>query len=514
VFSDFIKKIVGGGKSSEAPRDSAKPFQDDVGRADSRPANSVAPEAKAMIDSMFEDFQRQAEGAQAARSARFRAHVERVVPPMSDAEKVSLGRAQVSKLAIRHVFPPRVPQRSLSFLGGAPIAPDDFDWPAMHNREGVFERLNFMAQIDCADIPSGPARDLLPDKGYIYFFAPMSLNFGPDVGHFVVRYLSGPARKSWEPQSFAGVGKISDMPAELAAFRGSHASYPRVEIELGWLEEPSDSEIEARGAEGFPHVIVEKIRKERATAFLGPPLTDERRLTLDGHHDASWLLEEDYPTNRAMARTLRDRAANFCFEQVKLLNQQMAALNDDPAIAALKERKAAMMALDARISAAFAGTDRNERNAVPPLSDDEKGRARAFLKELLQTGLVWASSADGPASRDQRAIYGWMAQAAIKGAEAALLAEPGPEVAPIPEAIVTALALRHDAREHHLLGNGDVVQVAAEEMKERHILLLQLGRDPEMDWLIGEMGPLQYWITPDDLRARRFENTMLTIEAY
>ena len=35
-----------------------------------------------------------------------------------------------------------------------------------------------------------------------------------------------------------------------------------------------------------------------------------------------------------------------------------------------------------------------------------------------------------------------------------------------------------------------------------------------LNWTVGEMGPLQYWITPEDLAAKRFENTVLTIEAY
>jgi len=65
-----------------------------------------------------------------------------------------------------------------------------------------------------------------------------------------------------------------------------------------------------------------------------------------------------------------------------------------------------------------------------------------------------------------------------------------------------------------MLGEGEVVQVAADEMKDRYLLLLQLGPDPALNWTVGEMGPLQYWITPEDLAAKRFENTVLTIEAY
>ena len=65
-----------------------------------------------------------------------------------------------------------------------------------------------------------------------------------------------------------------------------------------------------------------------------------------------------------------------------------------------------------------------------------------------------------------------------------------------------------------MLGEGEVVQVAADDMKDRYVLLLQLGPDTALDWTVGEMGPLQYWITPEDLVAKRFENTVLTIEAY
>jgi uncharacterized protein YwqG len=106
----------------------------------------------------------------------------------------------------------------------------------------------------------------------------------------------------------------------------------------------------------------------------------------------------------------------------------------------------------------------------------------------------------------------WIETASIHGAEAGLKEADG--AALIPPEVVAALAHRHASREHQMLGEGKLVQVAADDMKERYLLLLQLGHDPALDWLIGEMGPLQYWITPEDLAAKRFENTVLTIEAY
>lgn len=474
-----------------------------------------------MIAKMMEESQQRAVAAQDARTAKFRAHVERPVPPITEAGRADLHRAEGAKLAIRHIFPPRLPQRSLSFIGGSPVIPADgsFDWPMVHNRQGLLERLNFMAQIDCADIPPGPARNLLPDRGYLSFFAPMSLEFGPDAQHFVARYLPGPARKNWQPDTFLAVGTIANLSDEVVALRGTNCAYPKVEIALGWLEEPSDAAVEARRAEGLPHEVAEKIRAERAEAFLGSKRSSEHRLILSGGGNADWLLEEDFPTNRAMARTLRERISSHCGAQNKTLDQQRTALaetaENDPALAAISERAGAMSALSQRCSKAFAGTDWNPSNAVEALSEDERTRANVFLREILEEGgLDWADGAERPHWRDKQVIHGWMAQAAIKGAQAALMREPAPDVATIPLAIIDALAMRHDARQHHLFGNGIAVQVAADEMKERYILLLQLGFDPEMDWLVGEMGPLQYWITPEDLAARRFENTVLTIEAY
>jgi uncharacterized protein YwqG len=109
-------------------------------------------------------------------------------------------------------------------------------------------------------------------------------------------------------------------------------------------------------------------------------------------------------------------------------------------------------------------------------------------------------------------IDDWVKIAAIHGAEGGLTDPAG--AALVPSDVVAALAHRHVARKHQMFGEGEVVQVAADEMKDRYLLLLQLGPDPVLDWTVGEMGPLQYWITPEDAAEKRFENTVLTIEAY
>ena len=165
----------------------------------------------------------------------------------------SIALASSACLAIRQVFPPRHPQRSMSFFGGVPLAPDDLDWPMIHNRKGLLELLTFMGQVNLGALPDGPARSLLPAHGYLYFFAPMSGNFDGDASHFVVPYVEGKARKDWGPQHNPGFLEPIDG-AENARYRYPWLTwhdqpdkvyphfYPRIEIELGWLEDVAEVE--------------------------------------------------------------------------------------------------------------------------------------------------------------------------------------------------------------------------------------------------------------------------------
>ena len=59
----------------------------------------------------------------------------------------------------------------------------------------------------------------------------------------------------------------------------------------------------------------------------------------------------------------------------------------------------------------------------------------------------------------------WMVFAAVRGAEIGLTDPAG--AANIAPETVTALTHRHSARNHQMFGLGEVVQVAADDMKDR-----------------------------------------------
>lgn len=479
------------------------------------PPPAAAPSsAPTPASEMAAFYQEEAKKSDDAHKEQIRAHVERPVPPITPEGSEAIERAGQSHLAIKHVFPPRLPQRSMSYLGGLPIVPRNFDWPTVHNREGLIERLNFMAQIDCSDLPPGPGRDLLPSKGYLYFFAPMSDSFGPDAMHFVTRYVPGPVTKTWEPIDMPFTAKLMRNDALDPVWRGK-SHYDRVEIEFGWIEEPSDEEVAARTGEGHAHEVASKIRAEKLDSFFGPPVAHDPLLSShDKPKDALWAPYEGFPATTRTVRILSRLVDAYYSEEKKDVDQRLEKLGevaeDDPEAQRLGALKSELLTFSSKKSSALFIDGRLKDHEAAP--DELKQRIMGFLEELRVSGMPSSKERPYVHLRLPLVINKWLEIAAIHGAEEALNDPDGASL--IPPEVVAALAYRHDARKHQMLGEAEVVQVAADEMKDRYLLLLQLGPDRALDWLVGEMGPLQYWITPEDLAAKRFENTVLTIEAY
>ena len=81
--------------------------------------------AAAAVSELVAHIQAEAKKSDDAHKARIRAHVERTIPPIGDDGRKMIERARRACLAIRHIFPPRLPQRGMSYFGGLPIVPDD-----------------------------------------------------------------------------------------------------------------------------------------------------------------------------------------------------------------------------------------------------------------------------------------------------------------------------------------------------------------------------------------------------
>ena len=501
-----IDTEVGGRRTRDVTRHDEGVVSTGGARAAANPASDMAAY-----------WQQQAKKSDDAHKAQIRAHVERPVPPITPGGREAIERGRRARLAIKHVFPPRLPQRSMSYFGGLPIVPDEFEWPTLHNRQGLLERLTFVAQIDCSDLPPGPGRDLLPRKGYLYFFAPMSGTFGPDAMHFVTRYEPRQATQKWAPLDMPFTGKMEPSDSMDVIWRGQRSHYDRVEIEFGWIEEPTDDEVAARADEGHAFEVADRIRAEKLDAFYGPPVSPDPMLS--AHHapkDRLWTPYPGFPVNWHSARILRKFVEAYHREESEDVAKRLEALgadaDDDPEAQRLRTLQRELSALRSKISNAFFPTINAglKEYDAPPV--EVKEQILALLEDLRTNGMPSSKERPYHHLRVPMVINQWLAIAAIHGAEGGLTDPDGaPLIAPD---VVAALSHRHAPRKHHMLGEGEVVQVAADEMKDRYLLLLQLGPDAALDWTVGEMGPLQYWITPEDLAAKRFENTVLTIEAY
>jgi hypothetical protein len=97
-----------------------------------------------------------------------------------------------------------VERQTRSHFGGEPSLPPEAQWPEVVSR-GRLQPTHFLAQIDCAELPSIPERNLLPEEGLLAFY----LLVGDD--------LDGPVcAVRWQRESFGDLKPVRP-PSELEA---------------------------------------------------------------------------------------------------------------------------------------------------------------------------------------------------------------------------------------------------------------------------------------------------------
>ncbi|MEO1219743.1 MAG: DUF1963 domain-containing protein [Pseudomonadota bacterium] len=106
----------------------------------------------------------------------------------ADPVSTAIDAARLHPIVFRQFLPQSPGEDGLSFYGGQPIGPSDFEWP---RQEGV--PLTFMMQWDCVKLSEQDATGLLPKDGALYCF--LNLNWGTgegdEHGHVFIHH-SGP----------------------------------------------------------------------------------------------------------------------------------------------------------------------------------------------------------------------------------------------------------------------------------------------------------------------------------
>ena len=277
----------------------------------------------------------------------------------------------------------------------------------------------------------------------------------------------------------------------------------------------SDDEVAARGDEGHAFKVAEKIRAERHDAFYGPPPVPSSLLSVThAPKDALWIPYAGFPINWKTARIVRKFVEAYHRDETADVANRLKALGtvpeDHPEARRLAALQRELSIYQSKMSNAFRPTISGLAKDYDSPPVEVKTQILAFLEDLQMNGMPSSKERTYLHLRLPLVLQQWLATAAIHGAEGALTDPDG--AALVPPDVVSALAHRHTARKHQMLGEGEVVQQAADVMKDRYVLLFQLGPDPAMDWTRGEMGPLQDRLTPEDLAARQFQNTVRTIE--
>lgn len=461
-------------------------------------------------------------------------------PPPSDDSPVLKLASQEGCLAVRHVFPPRHPQRSLSFLGGSPMAPPDFEWPMAHNAKGLLEWLPFAGQIDCAKLPPDcPVRPLLPKEGVLYFFLPGAGRF-EESQKVAVRYHPGRPAANWEVHQGLVLPPLNGEENARYRFRwmnwlpNAKASYPRcyqrVEIELGWVGYGGEVLPEDKDAEdGFPWDVAAARHRANLRAFHGEPVEHNPFFDPFGKPaDRVWRVHEGFPLSwHAVAVAGGHLRVQVQEERARLKEWQEAA----EAAASSAKPRVELPDTPENLTAVY---DRLERAASDLMmwtfrgleepAPENKAAFWALFDSLHTTNKLPLIA---PRYRHESLGYlvnKWLAEAAILSAEACL-ADAG-AAGRVPAEVVAALGERHSVLkrhmfedkgwhlQHQMFGRGRSIQVAADEMAETHHLLLQIGPDDAMDWEMGDNGAYQFWIAPADLAALRFDKVVVTFECH
>ena len=416
-------------------------------------------------------------------------------------DSAAIEAASRQAIVFRQHFPPRRGESTHSFFGGAPIAPGDFVWPRPLG-DGHSRPFNFLMQIDCANVPAGRL-GLLPDRGVLYFFH--DLTWGqPDA--FRVLYADARDPNSW---------RVVRPPDDLGPAFGDHAVSTRK-----WPQSPEDCP-RLLPKWTFDPVVVNLPRRaadpdeepnapawwpgEKATA-------DPLRAAQGEEVVGNWFTINDFigPDGK-----LRRPFAHY--------PQDWRAVQIASGLIAERLRHThGLMG-----TSVYRGLSEPERDA---LAIKIRSEARAWF---TRAGSYPGFAAVPPPERDEfwswLEAYPWLVRFVIIEAvtlsiEASLVDSEDAAGARLPGDVTQRIRHRHAlavqterglyaSPPNRMLGPPVDVQGHQWDRARTHLLLLELSSNDGLGHHFGE-GVYQFWITPADLAARRFDRVQLTADAY
>jgi hypothetical protein len=438
-----------------------------------------------------------------------------VATPVFDAEqtKRNLQASARNAFGLKRLFPPYEAAGPNSTFGGEPRLAQTTAWPR-HPETG--RSLSFLAQIDLAELPNMPDRDLLPAEGSLAFFAGLNSSGGQYDGAVVYSELSLRTMPYVLPPADTPIvsgelppGWLSDEIREQHASKYQRRAYPRMPVEIRplvtydstghWLADAPET------------VELHRLQLAAADAAFGkgagPRYSDPsvtRAMNGDGSGDSAFVYsgpvlfpEETWPHAWYVVNA-------FTLSIGEELRQAQRSPNVSADIKPALER--ATMQADRWLS------DATVRSPWDPLALDVHGRFREWCAELGKIkGYPFANRVVGQIDASLYNAELWAAE--NDGEHRKLLPEAVLKFlhSSMPDRYLTHTSassesdvLSFQMQAHQMLGHREYIN---DIETAGRTLLLQLNSDCIWSW--GDVGTLGFWIAPEDLAARRFDRAIL-----
>lgn len=432
-------------------------------------------------------------------------------------------------VAFKHQFPPRFPILGRTYFGGLPTAPADFSWP----RAPGGTPFTFMAQVDCSELPDFRLRKFLPGSGVLHFFVNWEVVDGvleaQSWPNHVV-FSRGTAGSWCEPR------QPDDLPP---CYGASNAGYhfPWLKHSLGTRPYPRafakkamrmgvvrtfaneyPPELDSKSAVRYQEIQEEEQTAELAR-FFGDPVTADELPEPAREYSAKRTVQRPTATFPTAWIDIEIVCGLFLKELLETGIKQIERGKDvcgqpwppDPAAvrAAYEDATTESHAWIARSRSA---------GLMSPVPEADRTAFWSWLEEMN------AASVDIGDSRSAWTLNRLIWEAVRTSAHICLSASEAASSL-VPMEIMGELRMEHSvlvagkwyrrAGRHQMFGAGRNVQGAARYALEvDDILLLQLDTDWAMQWMLGDCGVLQYWISLPDLRAQRFDRVRVTLEGH
>jgi hypothetical protein len=388
-------------------------------------------------------------------------------------------------IVLDRIWPPKaVPNNWLTHLGGWPNLPEDFPWPNIRFADGSGASLDFLAQVNLADLPQSPEESLLPQSGVLYFFAlsqtPLPLEeYGSAAFRVIYHTGSASAFQPRKPPEDAGWGQDDLAYARTCAVNMRNTDAPRSEL--------------------FPYCPVKPrliTLQDRASLSESPRQTNKFKYQAD-----------ELPRRVGDAVLSIDHARNSFLENIAPLEAYLAY--EPPLPACIPQFKKDYYAWQLR--AAAASNSLSALGCSTLLAPEQRSMVLQICEE--------ASALHQQLGRPRLIIY---PQEVAKTALATLLLRDPKLAEEYPDEVAAAHPSKAPfGHPHHMLGTAHDVQGGTMERQlpggteEEQVVLLQLESDPwGPRFMWWDAGNLTFWMTVRDMAALRFDCVKAEIEGH